>query len=88
MRWVTWIIAPLVGLAGAVVIGWWSDADSTYWLGAALAPTVTLAYGALRGVPPSRGLSSAAISFALALVLITLALAVLLFFLLDFSDFD
>ncbi len=85
MRMVTWFIASLCGLAGAVAVEWCFEAGLVYWLGAALAPSATLMYATAQGAPTAKTLSSAAISLVLALILIGAALIVLLYALADFA---
>jgi len=84
---VTWVLGPLAGVAGAVVVGAeLSGVGFSYLLGAGLAPAVTLLYLKARGAP--RAWASAAISLILALALIAVAVAVLVTFFLDFSHVD
>ena len=61
MRWMTWIVAPLAGVAGAVAVGWLLSGAFAYYLGAALAPVVTATYAAIRGVPLGRTVALGAI---------------------------
>ena len=89
MRLVTWIIAPLAGLALAVALAWFVDGNYMFLLGAVLAPAVTVTYAAAKRVPPRRGWALALGSLVVSIVLIGVALAVFVIWALSgVDDFD
>ncbi len=85
LRWMVWVVAPVLGLVGAVAAGWLFDSSLFY--GVVLAPAVTLMYAGSR-LPPLKTLGAAMASLVVALTMVALAVQLLVLFFLDFSDIN